>query len=53
MIFKGTPNMLVVDTKTKPHKKYRFNAKGELEITDERTALRFSRKFPVKRTKKK
>lgn len=52
MIFLGTPNMLVVDTKARPKKQYRFDAKGELEIEDERIAARFARKFKVKGSKK-
>ena len=52
MVFLGTPNMLVVDTKARPKKRYRFDAKGELEIEDERTAARFAKKFKVKGNKK-
>lgn len=52
MVFLGTPNMLVVDTKAKPKKRYRFDAKGELEITDEKTAARFAKRFEVKGSKK-
>lgn len=45
MIFQGEPNLCVVDIKKQ--KKYRFDAKGRIEIKNRRLIGKFKRKFPV------